>query len=133
MMRKRLSDLKSLRSVWNENDVTPTLEILQRLHYPALTVDMLNLINLKPRMVTLDASVLVLPLLVDVLQSKFESYVYYYFLILQNRHLVPALTMLNQITKQYGGLIADTLAYGGSTGVDLTREARYVWDVVWLW
>ncbi len=39
---------------------------------------------------------------------------------------MPALTMLNQITKQYGGLIADTLAYGGSTGVDLTREARYV-------
>jgi hypothetical protein len=71
----RLTNLKVVRSVWSRSDIKECLETLIKLKDAAVEVDFLNILLEKPSLLNLDISVVLLPMLADLLSSQYEEYV----------------------------------------------------------
>ncbi|TPX60014.1 hypothetical protein PhCBS80983_g02077 [Powellomyces hirtus] len=114
ILHSRLASIRMVRQVWDENNVKHAIESLQALKDSAVLVDILRIINLKPKLLTLDTALLMLPMLHEVFFEVYEDYI------------VTACTTLRLLVKSFShvilsGLDADSLS---SPGVDISREDR---------
>ena len=114
IFQSRLSSIRHVREVWDENNIKTAIEVLGRNRNASLWVDILRIINLRPRLLTLDASVLLLPLLKDLLFEIFEDYI------------LVACDTIKLIAKSFSGLILSSMAHSDFAGIDISREERYV-------
>lgn len=71
ILRSRLTSIRMVRQVWDESSIRQAVETMEGLKDSSVWVDMLRVVNLKPRMVTLDVAVI---LLAGVGELLFEVY-----------------------------------------------------------
>jgi hypothetical protein len=74
IFQNRLSSIRCVREVWDESNIKLAVETLCRSRDSSLWVDILRILNLRPRLLSLDVAVLLLPLLKDLLFEVFEEY-----------------------------------------------------------
>ena len=74
IFQSRLSSIRCVREVWDETNIRSAVEVMSRTRDSALWIDILRILNLRPRLLTLDVAVLLLPLLKDLLFEFFEEY-----------------------------------------------------------
>ena len=73
IFQSRLSSIRCVRDVWDETNIKAAVEVLTRTREPALWIDILRILNLRPRLLTLDVTILLLPILKDLLFEVFEE------------------------------------------------------------
>jgi hypothetical protein len=124
IMQSRAHSLEAVRQVWTpDTSVLPTLQACLRLRDAAVTVDVLKLLQQKPKLINLASCGVLLELVQEVLVAGFADYA------------AVACTLVQLLIKAFRGLLLDTLAPprlgpGGSMpptpggGVDLVMEER---------
>jgi katanin p80 WD40 repeat-containing subunit B1 len=72
----RSTNLKLIQNIWLKGDIKKTLETLSTLKDPAVVVDILNNLFIeKTDIFTLDICTLLLPILNNLLLSKYQEYI----------------------------------------------------------
>ncbi|KAJ3047086.1 Katanin p80 WD40 repeat-containing subunit B1 [Rhizophlyctis rosea] len=114
VLRSRLTNIRIVRQSWDESNVKQAVETLEGLKDYGVWVDLLRVLNLKPRLVTLEVCGGVLRGVGEVLFEVYEDYI------------VTACTTIRILAKSFSGVILETLNSGSfvSPGVDLVREER---------
>ncbi|KAI9090476.1 WD40-repeat-containing domain protein [Phlyctochytrium arcticum] len=114
ILQTRLNNTRCVRQVWEEGNIRPAVETLVALKDPSVWVDVLRILNLKPRLLTLEVALSVLPALNELLFEVFEDYI------------VTACTTIRLLCRSFGPVILANLGSDNfnSTGVDITREER---------
>lgn len=112
LLLHRNRNLDVIRAIWTAGDIKTAVESAINMRDQAVIVDLLNILNLKRSLWTLDLCVILLPSLKDLLTSKYENYI------------MSACTSLKLLLKSFAGLINTTIKIQPS-GVDFSREERY--------
>jgi katanin p80 WD40 repeat-containing subunit B1 len=112
IFQSRLNQIRCVREVWDEAHVKPAVEMMVRTRDSSLWVDLLRILNLRPRLLTLDIAVLLLPLLKDLLFEVFEDYI------------LTACDTIKLLAKSFSGVIMSSLYSPEFSGIDLSREER---------
>lgn len=113
VLHHRLKHLKIVLAQWSTKDVKMALESALSIDNQATVVDILNVITLRPQIWTLDMCQVVLPVIYDLLQSKYESY------------MSTGCSCLRIILKNFGPVIKTNITAPPGVGVDISREERY--------
>ncbi|KAI8612900.1 WD40-repeat-containing domain protein [Chytriomyces sp. MP71] len=109
----RLDTLRLVRSVWDETNVKPAVEMMLECRDSGVWIDMLRLMNGRARVFTLDVAILLLPLLNELLFEVYEDYI------------VEACNTIKLLCKSFAPLIISQLGTSyNSPGIDLQREDR---------
>ncbi|KAI8803256.1 WD40-repeat-containing domain protein [Cladochytrium replicatum] len=123
ILSKRLSSLKSVRSAWEASvgsggHVKGAVQVLAEIGDPASWLDVLRVMNLKPRLLTLDCAMTILPALKDLIYEGYEDYI------------TTACTTLRILSKSFSNVILTTTQAGNDqrvrsgAGLDLNGEER---------
>jgi len=78
ILTKRLNSIKYVHQVWDDTNVKASIELLNELHDPAVTVDILKLLKFKLNMVNLEICTMLLPILKELLFEIYEEYILYF-------------------------------------------------------
>jgi len=108
----RKKNVQIVLALWSAKDPVKALE--QAIHFDdqSIIVDILNVINLKPAIWTLDVCQTLLPVIHELLQSKYESY------------MSVGCASLKLILKNFASMIKTNITAPPGIGVDITREER---------
>ncbi|KAJ3246427.1 Katanin p80 WD40 repeat-containing subunit B1 [Chytriomyces hyalinus] len=114
ILTARLRALQDIRSVWDESNVKPALEMMLECRDAGVRVDILRLMNMRAAKVfTLDVAIMVLPLLSELLFEVYEDYI------------IEACATLKLLCKSFAPLILSQLGTSyTSPGIDISREDR---------
>jgi katanin p80 WD40 repeat-containing subunit B1 len=112
IFQSRLNQIRCVREVWDEAQIKPAVEMMVRTRDSSLWIDLLRILNLRPRLLTLDIAVLLLPLLKDLLFEVFEDYI------------LTACDTIKLLAKSFSGVIMSSLYSPEFSGIDLSREER---------
>ncbi|KAI8819538.1 WD40-repeat-containing domain protein [Fimicolochytrium jonesii] len=114
ILNNRLTSIRIVRSAWDESNIRPTIESLVTLKDASVLVDVLRIINLKPKLLTMEAALMLLPLVHELFFEVYEDYI------------VTACNTVRTLVKSFGPVILATLDanYISSPGVDISREDR---------
>lgn len=114
ILKSRLSALKKVRAAWSPSEPKCSLELAVNTGNQAVLVDLLNVLNLKRTLWSLDMVLVVLPELGLLLKSKYPSYVR------------CSCSCLKLVLKSFGPVIKTNVSVPPQQGgVDLIREERY--------
>ena len=69
----RLAYICTIRDLWNENDIRPCLEGLVEIKDRGVWVDILRILNLRPRLFSLDTALILFPILIELLFEMYEE------------------------------------------------------------
>ncbi|RKO92583.1 WD40-repeat-containing domain protein [Blyttiomyces helicus] len=110
----RLAMLRTVRAAWDEGNIRPALEAMIECGDAAVRVDVLRVVNLRPKLWTLEGCALVLPMLVELLFEVYEDYI------------ATACATTRVLCKSFAPMILSALDSSAtvSPGVDLVREDR---------
>eukprot|EP00742_Colponemidia_sp_Colp-10_P009469 GILJ01010325.1.p1 GENE.GILJ01010325.1~~GILJ01010325.1.p1 ORF type:complete len:674 (+),score=85.37 GILJ01010325.1:32-2023(+) len=113
ILMQRLQHTRMIRSLWGQSKVLECLETLKRIGDRALLVDFLRMVGSRTDLFSLDACVLLLPQVNNLLAASFEEY----------RSL--GIETVQRLLKGFSTLIIDTRKYASTgAGIDLSREER---------
>ncbi|KAI8799485.1 WD40-repeat-containing domain protein [Cladochytrium replicatum] len=123
ILSNRLSSLRSVRSAWEASvasgaHVKGAVQVLAEIGDPASWLDVLRVINLKPRLLTLDCAMTILPALKDLIYEGYEDYI------------TTACTTLRILSKSFSTVVLTTTQAGNDqrfrsgAGLDLNGEER---------
>eukprot|EP00658_Telonema_sp_P-2_P005482 TRINITY_DN12047_c0_g1_i1.p1 TRINITY_DN12047_c0_g1~~TRINITY_DN12047_c0_g1_i1.p1 ORF type:complete len:670 (+),score=113.01 TRINITY_DN12047_c0_g1_i1:73-2082(+) len=115
ILNNRLTILRAVHTLWAKGDFREAILLMAKMKDPAVVVDVLTHAQLRTaKDFTLDMAVEFLPLMQDLLASRFEDYI------------VVALETTNVLLKGFSSLIKMTRAVAGSArgDVDISREER---------
>ncbi|ORX89179.1 WD40 repeat-like protein [Basidiobolus meristosporus CBS 931.73] len=88
-MAKRLEDVRALRATWDEAGVTRALKMLPTIKDTAVYVDLLKIFTLNPKLLNIEASITILPLVTELLFEPYENYI------------ITASTVIKQIIRNH--------------------------------
>lgn len=119
ILNNRLTITRAVYTLWAKGDFREAILLMSKMKDPAVAVDVLTHAQIKTaKDFTLDMAVDFLPLMQDLLASRFEDYI------------VVALETTNVILKGFSSLIKMTRAVAGASAgpnraeVDLAKEER---------
>ena len=113
VITQRSRNLAIVRQLWHSKDAKTAVEQAVEFNDPAVTVDLLSVIILRPSIWNLDLCMLLLPPIGELLLSKYESYV------------TGAGGALKLILKNFGTVIKSNIdTPSTSVGVDISKEER---------
>lgn len=120
ILNNRLTITRAVYTLWAKGDFREAILLMSKMKDPAVAVDVLTHAQIKTaKDFTLDMAVDFLPLMQDLLASRFEDYI------------VVALETTNVILKGFSSLIKMTRAVAGASGpagnrveVDVAKEER---------
>ncbi|KAI8854729.1 WD40-repeat-containing domain protein [Chytridium lagenaria] len=103
-----------LRHAWDEGDLKSAMETLSTCRDPAVWIDILRVMNLKPKLLTLEIATILLPLLNELLFEVYEDYI------------ITACTTVRILCKSFAQVIIAAVSPGtfSSPGLDFAREER---------
>ncbi|KAJ3124937.1 ADP-ribosylation factor-like protein 13B [Nowakowskiella sp. JEL0407] len=119
ILNSRLVNLKVVRGVWDDGGVVGAVEVLKQVGDNAVVVDLLRVLNIKPKLVTLECAGGVLGLVRGLIMEGYEEYI------------MTACTTIRLLAKSFSSVVISTL-YAAETGrisgsggmVDLSAEER---------
>ncbi|KAJ3040010.1 Katanin p80 WD40 repeat-containing subunit B1 [Rhizophlyctis rosea] len=119
ILRSRLTSIRMVRQVWDESSIRQAVETMADVKDSSVWVDMLRVVNLKPKLVSLDVCVVLLGGVGELLFEVYEDYI------------VTACQTIRILSKSFANVILSTLNSGSfvSPGVDLVREERSFGDL----
>nr|CAI5839251.1 unnamed protein product [Callosobruchus analis] len=113
ILNGRIRSLKLVIAQFRSKDLRAAVDTAISIDDMAVLVDMLSVINSKHAVWNLDLCVTVLPKMLDLLQSKYETYI------------TVGCDTLKLVLKHFGSVIKNNIQSPvGSFGVDITREER---------
>jgi len=115
ILTKRLNSIRYVHQMWDDTNVKASIEVLNELHDPAVTVDILKLLKFKLNMVNLEMCTILLPILKELLFEIYEDYI------------VTSCSIIKYLAKNFSDLIISNLKTDinfPSTGIDISREER---------
>ncbi|KAL5214430.1 hypothetical protein ABZP36_003582 [Zizania latifolia] len=111
--RSRLTKLQIVHQMWQRNDIRGVIAAMEKMSDHAVSADMASVLMEKSETITLDLCTSILPVLIDLLESKTD------------RHLGVSLELLVKLVRTFGQVIHSTVSAGpSSVGVDLQAEQR---------
>ncbi|XP_050501448.1 katanin p80 WD40 repeat-containing subunit B1 isoform X2 [Diabrotica virgifera virgifera] len=114
ILNTRKRSLRLVLTQYRSKDMKTAVESAVAMGDVAVLVDLLGVINTKYSLWNLDLCVLVLPKILELLQSKYEAY------------LTVGCNTLKFILRHFGDTIRNNVhSPVGSFGVDISREERY--------
>ncbi|XP_064598866.1 LOW QUALITY PROTEIN: katanin p80 WD40 repeat-containing subunit B1-like [Liolophura sinensis] len=113
VMANRSRNLQIVRAMWTSGNTKTAVDSALSMNDPAVVVDVLNVLNNKTSLWTLDLCSSLLPHLSDLVGSKYDSYV------------ETALTSVKLILRNMGPVIKANMVTPPSIGVDISREERH--------
>ncbi|KAI9000020.1 WD40-repeat-containing domain protein [Gaertneriomyces semiglobifer] len=114
ILTTRLANVRLVRTVWDETNIRPTMETLLELKDYAVWTDLLKIVNLKPKMLTLEVALMILPVLNELLGEIYEDYI------------VTACNTIRILAKSFSNVIITSIGADNlqSPGIDFSREDR---------
>jgi len=113
VITQRARHIEIVRRLWHSKDAKTAVEQAVEFNDPAVVVDLLSVIILRPSIWNLDLCNTLLPPLSELLLSKYESYV------------TGASAALKLILKNFGSVIRSNIdTPSTSVGVDISKEER---------
>ncbi|XP_038069897.1 katanin p80 WD40 repeat-containing subunit B1-like [Patiria miniata] len=112
VLTSRNKNLDVVRAIWTAGDIKTAVESAVNMRDQAIIVDLLNIMNIKKSLWSLDLCVILLPKIKELLTSKYENYVH------------SACASLKLILKSFTSLIKSNVKMPPSA-VDISREERY--------
>ena len=73
ILSSKLTHIQTIRDVWQEENIRDAIDQLSMIKDSSVLVDILRIIALKPKLLTLELSVLLLPLLCELLFEIYEE------------------------------------------------------------
>ncbi len=74
ILNSKLQNLQAVHDSWEDDSIKSAVEIMKSLRDNSVMVDMLRVINCKPRLISLEVATLLLPLLMELLFDIYEEY-----------------------------------------------------------
>ena len=115
ILTNRLTVVKAVHSLWRKGDFRESILLMCKMKDPAVAVDLLQRAKIRSaKDFTLDMAVEFLPLMQELMGSRFEDYI------------VVALGMSGVLLKGFSSLIKMTRATVGQSrdSVDISKEER---------
>ncbi|KAL3314088.1 Katanin p80 WD40 repeat-containing subunit B1, partial [Cichlidogyrus casuarinus] len=113
LLKERVRVMELLRGRWSARNPNQAIEFAANTSEPAVLVDLLSILNrMEIKSWKLDTATAVLPLLNNLMASKYSS------------HVETACDTLKIVLKHFGQLISSTARGLPSIGVDLCQESR---------
>ncbi|XP_022343509.1 katanin p80 WD40 repeat-containing subunit B1-like isoform X3 [Crassostrea virginica] len=113
VLAHRSKNLQIVRAMWTSGNTKTAVDSAISMKDPSVIVDLLNVLNLKSGLWSLDLCSCLLPQVQDLMDSKYDSYV------------TAACEALKIILRNFGPVIKSNLTAPPSQGVDISREERY--------
>ncbi|CAD5119215.1 DgyrCDS7847 [Dimorphilus gyrociliatus] len=114
VLQARAKNLQIVRALWTTGNIRTSIETAVGMKDQSILVDILDVIIKKNSLWTLDLAVILLPHLLQLLQSKYENYA------------IVGLHSVKTILKCFGSVVkANVSAPPGAPGVDISREERH--------
>ncbi|XP_076370614.1 katanin p80 WD40 repeat-containing subunit B1-like isoform X2 [Tachypleus tridentatus] len=113
VFQHRRKNLLIVLAQWTTKEPQTAIDAAINMNDMALIVDILNIISLRAQLWNLDICQLLLPTILDLLQSKFESY------------MSVGCNSLKLILKNFATVIKTNITAPPGVGVDISREERY--------
>ncbi|XP_062570508.1 katanin p80 WD40 repeat-containing subunit B1-like isoform X2 [Saccostrea cucullata] len=113
VLAHRSKNLQIVRAMWTSGNTKAAVDSAISMKDPSVIVDLLNVLNLKSGLWSLDLCSCLLPQVQDLMDSKYDSYV------------TAACEALKIMLKNFGPVIKSNLTAPPSQGVDISREERY--------
>nr|GLL28831.1 katanin p80 WD40 repeat-containing subunit B1 homolog isoform X1 [Ipomoea trifida] len=110
--RLRLTKLQVVRHFWEKNDIKGAIDALRKLPDQSAQADILSVLTDRMEIITLDLFTALLPVLLDLLDSKVE------------RHAHISLEMLLKLIAVFGPVVQSAVSAPPPVGVDLHAEER---------
>ncbi|KAI8897386.1 con80 domain of katanin-domain-containing protein [Globomyces pollinis-pini] len=113
IFQTKLNNIRSVKEVWDEDNIRPSIEVLASLRDSSVLADILKIIVCKPKLLSLDMAQLLLPLVSELLFEIFEDYI------------VIACQTITLLCKSFSNLILSTLSIAENrNSVDLNLQER---------
>ncbi|TPX68879.1 hypothetical protein SpCBS45565_g02804 [Spizellomyces sp. 'palustris'] len=114
ILNSRLTSIRCIRQTWDEANIRQAIETMIELKDSSVCIDLLRIINLKPKLLTLDVAILLLPMLNELLFEMYEDFI------------VTACATIRLLVKSFSHVIISTMNADSlsSPGVDISREDR---------
>jgi len=114
VVMQRSRNLEIVRQLWHSKDAKTAVEQAVDFNDPAVVVDLISVIVLRPSIWNLDLCLILLPPIGELLLSKYES------------HVTGAASALKLILKNFGTVIKSNIdtPMSNSVGVDISKEER---------
>ncbi|ELT94847.1 hypothetical protein CAPTEDRAFT_177482 [Capitella teleta] len=113
VLNSRQEKLQVLRAMWTSGSTKTSIDSALGMRDQAVIVDLVNVMLQKDSLWSLDVSASVLPELMMLLDSKYESYV------------STGLSAVKLILKNFAPVIKSNVTAPPLSGVDISREERY--------
>lgn len=113
VLQNRQRNLKAVKNLWSNSNVLTAMKTHLKLEDQSLTVDLLNILNIKPSLWSLDLSLVMLPHIKNLISSHYESYV------------SVGCSTLRLILKSFSQVIRSNKDPPPSSAIDLSREERH--------
>ncbi|KAJ3274072.1 Katanin p80 WD40 repeat-containing subunit B1 [Terramyces sp. JEL0728] len=115
IMTSRLQNIRSIRSVWNEEDIRVSIAQLVEIRETGVVADILRMLVCKPKLLTLEICSMLIPLLSEMLFEMYEEYI---------KLSCNTLTLLS---KSFSDIILSTLNIAdGRQSLDFNLEDREI-------
>lgn len=113
VLDQRSRNLQIVQAMWSSGNTKSAIDSAISMKDKAVLVDLLNIINGRASLWNLDISNLVLPVLKDLLCSKYES------------HITTAANSVKLVLRSFGSTIKSNMESPPSGFVDISREERH--------
>eukprot|EP00038_Savillea_parva_P017231 m.19457 g.19457 ORF g.19457 m.19457 type:complete len:160 (-) comp3695_c0_seq1:96-575(-) len=114
VLQLRLRNTQIVRARWEGGDYKAAVDTLVDLGDQAVLVDVLNIMVGKSKLWSLELSATLMPQLVGLLSSMYESYV------------ITGAAVVQLVLRMFGQMVVDNIrSPPADGGVDITREERY--------
>ncbi|XP_028106307.1 katanin p80 WD40 repeat-containing subunit B1 homolog isoform X2 [Camellia sinensis] len=111
-LRSRLTKLQLLRHFWDRNDINGAIDAVRKLPDHSVQADLMSILMEKMEILTVDLFSCLLPVLLDLLDSKIE------------RHANISLEMLLKLVAVFGPVVRSAISAPPVIGPDLHAEKR---------
>ncbi|KAJ3311083.1 Katanin p80 WD40 repeat-containing subunit B1 [Boothiomyces sp. JEL0838] len=75
ILTSRLQHIRSIRNVWNEEDIRASIVQLLEIRETSVAADILRILNCKPKLLSLEICSMIIPLLCEMLFEMYEEYI----------------------------------------------------------
>lgn len=113
VMQNRVKSSRVVAAMWRGRGVRQATDTAVSFNNAALLVDLLNVLNHKTNLWSLDLCVMLLPQLKELVSSKYKT------------HVQTAVQSLRLVLREFSPVIRNGLNVVPSIGVDVTQEERY--------
>jgi len=113
VLKERLNNVQVVRAMWTSGSITTAVNTAVKMTDQSLIIDLLNVLNIKPSLWSLDLCNIILPSIKDLIISKYETYVN------------VGCDSLRLVLKNFSQVIKSNLQAPPHSAIDINREERH--------